>query len=118
MSLKTTIQQAAATAFNVVDSLQVTVTIRHKTGEAFDPATMVNAPTYTDTIVSAILTNFNNREVDGSTVLAGDRKVILQYSLVALVNPSDKVVIDNLTYDIVNIMRDPAEATWMLQVRR
>lgn len=118
MSLKDTIQSAAGTAFAVVKSLQTSVTIKHITGQVFNPATLVNTPTYSDTVLIAIVANFSKREIDNSTVLSSDLKVAIEGVLIAIITPADKVDIAGTVYDIVSVDTDPADAAWILQVRR
>ena len=120
MSLKTTIQNAAKTAFGVVSSMLESVTIKHKTGTSYDSGTMVNTPTYSSTTTQAIVANFNAREIDNSSILASDKRIVIERRLVANIDPADRITLGASTdeYDIMSVKEDPAEAVWVLQVRR
>lgn len=56
----------------------------------------------------------------GSLVERGDRRVILlgdSISPAVVPTPGDRVTIEGNTYNIVNVNRDPAAATYSMQVR-
>lgn len=63
---------------------------------------------------------YRDSQFDGEVILRGDRKVILLGgTLPAAVapQPGDKVKIENRTYSVVNVGRDPAAATYTCQAR-
>lgn len=73
--------------------------------------------TFTDGIISS----YNDDEIDGTTIKAGDRRImIIAGTLSSPVVPKAnwKVSIeDGQNWRIVDVHRDPAEATYTLQVR-
>jgi len=59
-------------------------------------------------------------QVDGTLILAGDRKVALVGALIAskqVPAPNDKVTIEGATYRIIRVTRDPAAAIYACQAR-
>ncbi len=56
-----------------------------QTVSTFDPATGVATPTHTDTPVTAHLAAYDERLVDGTRILAGDRKTVLAANGLAIV---------------------------------
>jgi hypothetical protein len=66
------------------------------------------------------ISDYTDREVDGTLVVTGDRKVcILGASISSSKIPqgNDKVTVEGYTYKIVRVKRDPAAATYTCQVR-
>ena len=66
------------------------------------------------------LANYDDHLIDGTNVLAGDRLVVLMASSLHSVTPAidDRVTIENATYEIIKVDRDPGSATYELQARR
>ncbi len=85
-----------------------------------DPTAGTN-PTTTDHACRGIADDYRDAEIDGTVVLANDRKVLLiGNSIVGLVVPeqNDGVTIEGVRYTIINIKRDPAAATYLCQARK
>lgn len=64
--------------------------------------------------------DYKDSEIDGTIVRKGDRKVtLLGASITPSVAPktNDQVSIEGDTYDVQEVTRDPAGATYELQVR-
>lgn len=64
--------------------------------------------------------DYETKHIDGTIVLQGDRKVIIfGASLPSSVvpKPGDRTTIESETKTIVNVIRDPAGATYECQVR-
>ncbi len=71
---------------------------------------------------NGIVDDYNVRDIDNTTVMAGDRKVLVFVgslpSAAPVPKPQDQVIAEGVTYQIVGVRRDPAAATYELQVRR
>ena len=67
-----------------------------------------------------IIEDYKETQFNDTSVLRGDRKVLLLGgTLQAGIVPKlgDKVKIEGFTFNVVNVNRDPASATYSLQVR-
>lgn len=117
-SLKATLAKAVTSAFTAVGDIKQTVTYR-RTTSTYNPHTGTNTTTNVDYTLSVILTSFNNIEIDKVTVLAFDRKMIVQTKDLTL-TPSmatDKVIINGKVHNVIQVKQDPALATYTLQLR-
>lgn len=68
-----------------------------------------------------VITDYNDSQVNGTLIKKGDRQVLLianTFPGKPVPLPDDKVTIENLTYNIVAVKRDPAAATYRCQVRK
>lgn len=71
--------------------------------------------------ISAVVEDYEERRVDGTIVERGDRRlIIIAGSLPDGVIPAvnDNVTVEEVTYGIINVERDPAAATYTCQLRR
>lgn len=109
--------------------------INQAMGQGLLPVTLTKATTGTRTTGSltsgtvpstddytgrGFLSDYKDRQINGTSVLTGDRKVsILGASLPTGIVPAaaDKVTIEGSTFNIVNVKRDPAAAMYTCQVR-
>ncbi len=73
------------------------------------------------TFSDGVITEYKDSEIDGTSIKAGDRRIlIIAGTLSADVTPKAnwKVSIEgSVNYRVVDAFRDPAAATWTLQVR-
>jgi hypothetical protein len=98
------------------------VTLTKKTPGTRNPADLTAGtnPTSTPYACEGVVSDYTTRLIDGTLVATGDRRIlILGATLPAGVVPSsgDQVTIESLTYDVVRVTRDPAAASYELQVR-
>jgi hypothetical protein len=62
--------------------------------------------------------DYRDSRVDGTIVKVGDRMVtILGSTIAAVPEPNDKVFIEEKSWEIIRVKRDPAGATYECQVR-
>jgi len=87
-------------------------------GPAYDPG----EPSPDDYAATFAVLDFNGREIDGSRVLATDKKILLANGALAIQPTlSDKLVIGDVEHSIINIETLAPGGTvvmWTLQVRR
>ncbi len=76
-------------------------------------------PTETSGAGEGIIDDYQEREIDGTRVETGDKKIlIIGNTILPLVpKPGDDVTIEGATYRVVRVGRDPAAATYTCQVR-
>ena len=109
---------AVKTGFEITNAPQSMV-IRRVTPGGYNPSTgQTTAASSTDYDCTAIIANYDQSDVDGSTILSTDRRVIIQQDDFSITpTTSDKAVIGGRVLEIVNVGADAVDATWQLQVR-
>lgn len=68
-----------------------------------------------------IIDDYDSAQIDGTLIQKDDRKVLLLGGTISggvVPKPGDQVAIEGSTYNVVRVARDPAAATYTLQVRR
>lgn len=119
MGLLSDAQSATAQAFVAIGDLLTSVTYRHITPGAYNPATGTQTPTVTTQSVSVLLVDYATREIDGQVIQPGDQKALCPQSYLSPAPALlDEIVVGSDTWAVVRVAKDPASATWELQVRR
>lgn len=68
-----------------------------------------------------IVEEYSEGQIDGEIVKMGDRKLLIIAANLptgVVPQPGDRARTENVIYDVVAVKRDPAAATYTLQVRR
>lgn len=107
---------ADALAGQLVPGTLVETVVGARTGDV----TAGRAQTAVNHSFEGVLDDYETDEVDGTTVQAGDRRVlVIAGSLVSPVvpQPNWNVTIEGQTYRVTRVLRDPAAATWELNAR-
>ena len=76
--------------------------------------------TTTSTVTfKGMVEEYSRYSVENSFVQRGDRKLLLLAASAPGVapKPGDRAVAEGVTYVVIDVKRDPADATWQLQVR-
>ena len=120
MSLKSTISNAVNAAMNALGDIPVTATFTDVAPGTFDPESgAYSGGSETNHSVSAIFSQYKIERIDGTVIQQGDAKLTLRQADLAITPAlGDKVSINGVSYSILNISSDPANATWTLQLRR
>ena len=112
--------EAADRAFSMTNA-PVDVSIRRSVAGVYDPATgKTGAATVSEFTGKAIFASYNQREIDGSKILATDQKCILrqsEFEAAGKIITTDKLVRDGKALTIVNVQQDAVSVMWVLQVR-
>lgn len=77
-------------------------------------------PTTATATGEGIIDDYTNREIDGTRVRTGDKKILIigkSLSPLLVPKPGDDVTIEGSTYRIIRVKRDPAAATYTCQSR-
>lgn len=101
---------------NLVNEHGVSVTLRSRTTGLYDPATGVVSQTNSDATVKAYFGNYMLNEVNGSTIIDGDRKVVvntLDTSGTAITEPEvdDLIIGEGDTVSIVSVQKIKSGST-------
>lgn len=70
---------------------------------------------------NGFIEDYNEFQIDNTLVQRGDRRIILLGASIsgsAIPEPNDQITIESVTYNIVNVERDPAAATYTCQCRK
>jgi hypothetical protein len=126
MGLKSVIATAVQSGFTALgasanDGLQVSVTYSRITDTGtYNPSTGAkSSPTKTDSVFDSLFYDFELTEVDGDKIKVGDQKIIFPSSRIAFTpSATDYVTISSVKWSITNYFQDPAEATWIIQLRK
>jgi hypothetical protein len=112
--------RSKATADRLISRFGQTATLRRPTvsGTAYNPS----AGTPTDYSATVVVLDYDRREIDGTRILAADRKVLLAAGTLAI-EPvtSDKAVIGGIEHSIIDVAPLNPGGTvllYQLQVRR
>jgi len=79
MGLQDAFKKAAIAAFTAADDLVTSVSYRSKTAASatYDPTTGAVTSAYTDYTVSMIFARYENKQIDGNTILTTDEKALI-----------------------------------------
>lgn len=124
MGLKGTFQKAAKTVVEAFGDVAVS-TVYHNlastSANTYNASTgVVAAVVATVGGVKVIFDVFSMRETDGVNVRAEDKKALVAQKYVSTITPvtGDRIIVAGITWKVVNIKTDPAEALYEMQVRR
>ena len=121
MSLKAALAAAAAAAFQAADDIPTAVILRRSVPGVYNPATgKVGPATVTDFPAQAVMGQYRQQELAGTSILATDRRATIrqaEVSAMGTVTTSDKLVLAGVVRTIVHVGQDAAGVLWVLQVR-
>ncbi|HET8791798.1 MAG TPA: glutamate 5-kinase [Modicisalibacter sp.] len=129
MGLREDIQTDVAAAYDtdLADAVNAFTGRRETVSGEYDPVTGSYPTIVTNFSGRGVFGSYSVREVDGSHILITDVKLdgVLQNELINDVTGlpetpkvDDKVTRDGVTYSVINVAADPAQATYTLQLRR
>ena len=119
--LSSTIYSAVIGAKGKLGSLVIQATLKVAGVAAYNAASGVKSTTTTDKSIDVVVDKFAFNEVDGEQVKSSDVKLVMFNNDDAVPSLSDKVVLNGVTYDLINV--NPVQAgskviIFMLQLRR
>lgn len=110
--------RAAATALKLLTKFGQSITLTSVTTGAYDPATGMQATTTSTSTPKGLLTKHNARDVDGTLIMHGDKKLLLDAS--TAIKTDDTVTVGSTVYSIAGISEiNPAgtRVMWICNVR-
>ena len=123
MGLAGQIQSAISSGFKAFDDIRKSCTYHSMGTISHDPST--SPPTevetggldYTETLI--IFTSYKLQDVDGSNIDINDKKALIVKSDYDFVPKKTDYILDGTDrWDVESIKIDPAEAMWVLQIRK
>lgn len=119
MGLKETIQRAAQTAIEATGNIPVASTYISKGVPSYDAETGEVIEVVNTQTVNVIVETYKSKEVDGVNIKDKDRKLLIaKLDLTVTPAEDDSVVMNGNKWNIITFEIDPAEALWVIQVRR
>ncbi len=106
-----------ATAGQLVDGTLIRLT---KGLRDPDNLTSGSLPEDEEFAFEGIVADYTDQQMASTTIQLGDRQVLIIAATISGTVPmtGDRITIEGSTYDVVNVKRDPAEATYECQVRK
>ena len=119
--LSSTIYSAVIGAKGKLGSLVIQATLKVANVPTYNAASGVKSTTSTDKSIDVVIDKFAFNEIDGEQVKSSDVKLVMFNNDDTVPSLSDKVVLNGVTYDLINV--NPVQAgskviIFMLQLRR
>lgn len=89
--------------YRLVVDMGQTVTLRRVSQGAYNTATSTFTVTNTDVSVTALFLSYKDRQMDGSQILKGDRKIIIYASGVTVPQADDLVILGTDQYRLIDV---------------
>lgn len=120
MSLKATIQNAVVAASKAFGDIVVEYRYKQVSAGTYDNTKGSIVSSETAHTIPMIRAEYDTEDIDGTKIQAGDLLfIVLDPSYITFTpSTSDKIVYGGSDWGVVRFSQDPAEATWMFQVRR
>ena len=119
MSLKAAIQKATSGAFNAISSLCTAATYTVVSNPGYNASTGVITPSEVNHTVSVLLADYAQEMIDGEHIKPGDQKAYIPAeNFTPTCKGGDKLTISSEAWQVVKAKIDPAEAMWVLQIRK
>jgi hypothetical protein len=116
-NLKEVLKSNAAYFFSYASSISEQITINRKTVTGYNPTTGGQSITTVSTVLNGLLLKFRESQIDGTTILREDRRLLIPQSSFAP-DTNDEVIISNLKYRIMNVRGDITSSYWDMQIRK
>lgn len=119
--LASTIYSAVLGAKGKLGSLVIPATLKTTGVASYNAASGVKSTATTDKSIDVVVDKFAFNEIDGEQVKSSDVKLVMFNNDDTVPSLSDKVVMNGVTYDLINV--NPVQAgskviIFMLQLRR
>lgn len=119
--LASTIYSAVLGAKGKLGSLVIQATLKTAGVASYNAASGVKSAATTDKSIDVVVDKFAFNEIDGEQVKSSDVKLVMFNNDDTVPSLSDKVVLNGVTYDLINV--NPVQAgskviIFMLQLRR
>lgn len=120
MGFKSAVQSVVNAAFNAIGDIKTDISIvTNNSNPSYNPSTGAITSSSTSYSLQAVVVKYNRREIDGASVLATDAKIIVNGSDISVVpTTTDTIVIDSVTWNILNVLRDPSDSILEIHARR
>lgn len=120
MGLAEIFRDAAETIIEAFDDIPQSIIYTQKGASVYTPGTGTVTSTDTDYTTTAIFDEFEQREIDNNVVRATDKLAYIASNDLDITPVVDDEITDanSVTWQIINVRSDPADALWVLQIRK
>lgn len=120
MGLADIFKDAAEAIIEAFDDIPVSVTYVQKGAATYTPATGAVTSTDTEYTTTAIFDEYEMDEIDNNVVRATDKLAYIAANDLDVTPVVDDEITDanSVTWQVVNVRSDPADALWVLQLRK
>ena len=120
MGLAETFRDAAEAIIEAFDDIPQSITYIRKGASVYTPATGAVISTDTEYTTTAIFDEYELKEIDNNVVRATDKLAYIAANDLDVTPVVDDEITDtdSVTWQVIDIKSDPAEALWVLQIRK
>jgi len=120
MGLQDVFKDAAAAIIEAFDDIPQSITYTQKGASVYTPATGTVTSTDIDYPTTAIFDEYELKEIDNNVVRATDKLAYIAANDLDVTPVVDDEITDadSVTWQIKNVKVDPADALWVLQIRK
>lgn len=111
----------ASVANELLAEFGQSVTIRHRTSGAYDPATGSATVTTTDEAGNAAVFDYDTKHIDGTMIVRGDKYALLSPVGITAPDTDDRLIVGGVEYSVVSVKTEAPAGTAVLhtvQIRR
>ncbi len=119
MSLKSTVQNAAVTAFNAIGDIAVKCTYKELSDAVYTPGSPIARTFVAQNNLSFLFEEYTLEQKEANAIPAESMKASIPTLNFNGKPKQDSQIIDNATakvWKVVNVETDPAQALWEIQV--
>ena len=119
MGLADIFKDAAETIIDAFDDIPISVTYVRKGSSVYVPGTGAVTSTDTEYTVKGIPDEFETEEINNLSILRTDKLFyIASNDLDVTPVVSDEIIISDVTWQVISVQSDPADALWVIQIRK
>lgn len=93
----------ATTADNIIGTFGIPVTVLSKGIATYNVDTGTVVTTDTTQTANGVITNYDTKDIDGSQVLRGDKRLLLSPIGITSIKPDAKVTIAGISYNVITV---------------
>jgi len=120
MGLAEIFRDAAEAIVEAFDDIPLSVTYVQKGASTYTPGTGAVTSTDTEYTTTAIFDEYEMNEIDNSVIRATDKLAYIASNDLDVTPVVDDEIVDadSVTWQIISVKSDPADALWVLQIRK
>jgi len=120
MGLQDVFKDAAEAIIEAFDDIPQSIIYVQKGVSTYTPATGAVTSTDTEYTTTAIFDEYELKEIDNNVVRATDKLAYIAANDLDVTPVVDDEITDanSVTWQIINVKSDPADALWVLQIRK
>lgn len=93
----------ALTADNIIGTFGIPVTVVTKGIAAYDTDTGSVTSTNTTQTTNGVIVDYESKDVDGTLILRGDKRLLLSPIGITTIKPDAKVTLSGISYNVISV---------------